>query len=718
MTNEPPHAAGLTRRQLLAAPWAVGALAGSPALAQEPRIISYRPYARCLPDHLRALAQEAYGRRNAAVAALTTSDAISRRQQWVRDTLWKLIGGQPERTPLHARVLSSFERPGYRVEKVVYESQAGLVIPANLYIPTGVQPPYPGVLFQPGHSLNGKSYPAYQKCCQGLARLGYVVLTIDPMGQGERIYYPNGKGSTRLRSADDEHTVAGRQMLLTGQTATQLQLWDAVRSLDYLAAHPLVDPARLGATGQSGGGTLTMLLAAVDDRLSAAVVSCGNTENFACANFNPPGSTDDAEQNFLGAGPLGFDRWDLLYPFAPKPLLLMASARDYFGTYSPSYLESGREEFRKLRAVYGVLGQESRIAWTETPLPHALAHELRMGIYNWFERSLKRSSRSVDQEPEVAPESDDVLRVGATGNVMNDFRSRTPQQLTRSRARGVPTPASPAALETLLRVQRPQAAATFRRLGVASAPGQRIVEAVEVAAAPHVWLPAWLFHPPRADPQRPVLLTLEPQGRNARWQEGALYQTLAERGCTVCAADVRGTGDLSCEVGRGAAAYTKPHADEENYAWAGLMLGRPLVGQRVTDVLALLHALRSHEGLSGRRIVLAAIGPMTIPALFAAALDPDVHALYMASGLASYRHLAEAEEYDHPLVNLLPNVLAHTDLPQLAAVIAPRKVTLAGTVDATGKTMDSGAVRALYGDARHITVEAEAGWNAEQLAAL
>ena len=59
---------------------------------------------------------------------------------------------------------------------------------------------------------------------------------------------------------------------------------------------------------------LTMMLAAVDDRLAAAVVSCGTTENFACASFNPPGSTDDGEQNLIASAPAGFDRWDLLYP--------------------------------------------------------------------------------------------------------------------------------------------------------------------------------------------------------------------------------------------------------------------------------------------------------------------------------------------------------------------------------------------------------------------
>ena len=85
----------------------------------------FRPYPRCLPDYLRGLAKKAVEKRNAALGKLVSPAAIDARQKWVRETLWKLIGRMPERTPLNARTTGSFEREGYRVEKVIYESQAG-----------------------------------------------------------------------------------------------------------------------------------------------------------------------------------------------------------------------------------------------------------------------------------------------------------------------------------------------------------------------------------------------------------------------------------------------------------------------------------------------------------------------------------------------------------------------------------------------------------------
>ena len=117
--------------------------------------IRYRQYSRCFPDYLSRLAKEAYDRRNFAIAKLTSASAINERQRWVRETFWKLTGGVPDKSNLNLRVTGAFVRPAYKVEKLIYESQPGLHIPANLYIPKNHKPPFPGVLFQMGHSLNG-----------------------------------------------------------------------------------------------------------------------------------------------------------------------------------------------------------------------------------------------------------------------------------------------------------------------------------------------------------------------------------------------------------------------------------------------------------------------------------------------------------------------------------------------------------------------------------
>ena len=385
----------MTRRELLSSLLVSGVTSAAAFSAETTTLPSFpgtafHPYPRCLPDYLTSLAKKAVERRDAALKALVSPAAIDARRQWVRATLWKLIGGVPERTALNARITGSFERQGYRVDKVIYESQPGLFISANVYIPKNGSGPFPGVLFQSGHYEEAKANPNYQRCCQGLAQLGFVVLAFDPMGQGERIGYPDSSGiHTRLADMDAEHTTPGKQMLLVGDTATRFQLWDAIRSLDYLTSLPMVDAKRVATTGHSGGGTLSMLLAAADDRLAAAAPCMGNIENVAALPFMPPGSTDDAEQDFVDSGPVGFDRWDLLYPIAPKPLLVWPSDRDFYATYSSQYVKNGWEEFQKLKTTYVTLHRAEQLKWADTPLPHSLAHDSRLLIYDWFSRWLK-----------------------------------------------------------------------------------------------------------------------------------------------------------------------------------------------------------------------------------------------------------------------------------------------------------------------------------------
>jgi len=692
----------MTRRTLLSL-FPAAAVAG---WAQE-----YRNYPRCLPDVLRRLVAEAYARRVEEMKKLTTAGAAEARQKWARETFWRLVGGVPERTPLNLRTTGAIEREKYRVEKLVYESRPGVFVAANLYLPKPAHGPLPGVLFQMGHSPNGKAYDSYQRCCQGLVQLGFVVLAFDPMGQGERTNYPGPDGLTRLGSADAEHTRPGKQLLLVGDTATRLMVWDSVRSLDVLASHPLVDAKRLASTGQSGGGTMTMMLGAVDDRLAAAAVSSGNTENIVCANFIPPGSTDDAEQDFIGGGPAGFDRWDLLWPMAPKPLLILTSAKDFFGTYSPNYQENGAVEYGRLADAYRVLGREGQLRQAGTPLPHGLSYSLRMETYRWLSRWLKDEEWRGDAEPPVAPEPDRVLWAGPTGNVARDFGSEAPWQTARRRL-PAKTGLVPVNLRALLGMERASARPELRVLrAVPTRTGQVLAAEVETTAG--VWVPMWIFCSKR--PADRLVVAVDPDGRNQRWHDGELWERLADD-AVVCVPDVRGIGDLRPEYSPGAPEYAGDHEQEENYAWASLVLGRSLLGQRVTDLLGVVRAVRSYFPQL-RRTLLAANGQLTVPTLCAASLDASVTRVLLTGHLVSWRNIVETEMYTHPLANFVPDVLAATDLPEIASAMAPREVVLVGTVDAAGAPVAEALARESYGSP-NVTVRAGEAWSRELFASL
>jgi dienelactone hydrolase len=699
----------MTRRQAL--------LLSVPAYAQLrlPSFV-YRDYPACLPDYVRNLASTAREKRLREIAKLTTPAAVQGRQRWVRETLTGLIGGLPSRTPVNERRHGSFEREGYVVEKLTYESLPNYHVSANLYVPAGGGGPFPGVLFQLGHSANGKAYDSYQCACQGLVKLGFVVLAFDPMGQGERVYYPDESGiESRLHDVDEEHTMPGRQMLLVGSTCTQFQLWDAIRSLDYLAGHPLVDPKSLASVGQSGGATLTMLLAAMDDRLAVVAEFSGNTENLTCKNFLPPGSTDDAEQDLIGSAPLGLDRWDLLYPFAPKPLLVSISDKDSFGTYSPNYVSDSAEEYQRLANSYRVLGAAHKLAWVDSPLPHGLSYDSRLQLYNWLRLHLKHESDPVHEEPPVAVEPDRNLWVTESGSLIKSLGGETPFTLTKKRFASLSRVGSAASIDRLLRLEQPLRVQPSILSKVPSL--HRIsVEALDVAVVRNVGIPAWLFRSEQSAKDAPAMLLLDPKGRNSTWREGELCQQLAVEGIAVCAGDVRGSGDLAPQFSSGAPSYARAHQISEDYAWSSLILGRPLAGQRVTDILALVHALQQ---LGARRVIVAARGEMTVPALFAAALEPSIEALYLAGGLSSFASIVETEKYYHPFASFVPGILKHTDLPELAARLAPRRVKIAGAVDGGGQSLSMDAARHVYKsslDSGHLSINESLDWDVRSLA--
>jgi hypothetical protein len=174
--------------------------------AQENPLVVVGDLHEMVNEHLGKRARDLLGRREALVSGLDSREGIEARQRDIRERFIESLGGFPDRTPLNARLTGTLERDDYRVDMVVYESLPGFHVTANLYVPKGGSPPYPAVLGVAGHTANGKASSTYQHVWISLAKKGFVVLAIDPPGQGERsLYFDPELGRSRVGIGTREH---------------------------------------------------------------------------------------------------------------------------------------------------------------------------------------------------------------------------------------------------------------------------------------------------------------------------------------------------------------------------------------------------------------------------------------------------------------------------------------------------------------------------------
>ena len=275
---------------------------------------------------------------------LKTESDVKARAALVRKQILKNIGGLPDRTPLNARTVGVIDRGAYRIEKVIFESQPRFFVTANLYIPSGSAGPFPAILFPLGHEAGAKAHEAWQIALGSFASKGFVAFAWDPVGQGEQSqFYDPDLRASRLVASTRGRTMLGVQCLLTGDSIARYPIHDGIRALDYLVSRKEVDPARIGVTGNSGGGTLSSYLAAVDDRIKVAAPSCYITSWRSLITLLGP---QDAEQNLPPWLNLGFDFPDLLYAFQLKPYLILSAIRDFFP------IGGARATFAEVRRVY------------------------------------------------------------------------------------------------------------------------------------------------------------------------------------------------------------------------------------------------------------------------------------------------------------------------------------------------------------------------------
>ena len=277
----------------------------------------------------RQLQEQAYAalnRREAVFEELKSPDQIVARQKKLREFFLQQLGGLPERTAINARTVRTIPCDGYRIECVIFDSQPGHRITANLYLPDA-DGPVPGVVVSSGHSRTAKTADYNQRFGIMMATHGMAALCFDPIGQGERSQILNEDGQNRFSGTTTEHFLVGVGSILTGRNTARYRVWDAMRAIDYITSRPEVDGSKIGFTGCSGGGTVTSYVMALDDRIMCAAPACYlTTFRHLISSIGP----QDAEQNICGQLKFGMDHPDYILMRAPSPTLISATTGDYF----------------------------------------------------------------------------------------------------------------------------------------------------------------------------------------------------------------------------------------------------------------------------------------------------------------------------------------------------------------------------------------------------
>jgi hypothetical protein len=342
----------------------------------------------------------------------TEADLLKLRAE-LKESVLQMIGGLPtEKTELKATITGRVQGNGFHIEKLLYQSLPGLYVTALVYVPENAGP-HPAVLVPAGHAANGKIH--YQDLCQRLVRRGYLVISWDPVGQGERSQFWDAKANkSRYNLICAEHAVLGNLAYLAGANLARWEVWDGMRAVDYLLTRPDVDSRRISITGTSGGGFQTALLGALDDRINAVIPSCYITElpmRVENRIFVDPDS--DPEQDLFGFIARGVDHAGLLLMMYPRPLMVATAALDFFP------VQGAHKTYAEVSSFYERFGHADQIAFVESYNTHQYSLQNQEAAMDFLDRFNKMPVRH--GLPSVTLLEESNLRVTNSGQVSVDY---------------------------------------------------------------------------------------------------------------------------------------------------------------------------------------------------------------------------------------------------------------------------------------------------------
>ena len=465
-------------------------------------------------------------------------------------------------------------------------------------------------------------------------------------------------------------------------------IWDGIRAVDYLLSRKEVDPARIGITGRSGGGTQAAYIAAMDDRIYAAAPENYLTNYTRLLQSIGP---QDAEQNIFNFIFRGLDHADFLAVRAPRPALMITTTGDMFSIQGAIETEKEVSEFIK--------HMERRTIFQGLKMMPGMPQPKRTEklCMLFFRNILRIPDLGTDEE--IPPLTAQELKVTETGQVSTSLGGETVFSLNRSLAGN---------LSDHLEVERsnrdsylshvPDLAAKISGYSKPSQPEEPVftgrikrdnytIEKYFIKGKGDYIIPFLLFKPEY--PDKRVMIYLHPSGKAGEAGTGGEIEKFVKQGITILAPDLVGTGEMGPGSLKGDAYFKRV---SHNLWYTAILAGKTLTGIQAADVVRLSQLIKRQD--SDAEVYGFARKEMSPVLLHAAAFTTNISRVILIEPYSSYMAIVMNRFYDPVFIpGTVPGALKEYDLPDLAASIAPRKMYISGIRDGSGNMADSERIK-------------------------
>lgn len=541
----------------------------------------------------------------------------ARRLEEMRDMLGLLPW--PARTPLNVKVTGVLDKGFYTIEKIAFESMPHIYVTGNLYLPKDRSKPLPAVIYVCGHAYSphgDKTY--YQRHGISLAKNGYAAFILDSIQIAETFAL--------------HHGVFNQEMwdwYSRGYTPAGVEVWNAMRALDYLETRPEIDASRFAITGRSGGAAMSWFTAAVDPRIRVAIPVMGISTNAA----NVEAGTQQGHCDCMFC--INFYKQDMLHQgalIAPRPLLMMHGAKDNL------FPVKGYTEFEhvvgKLYQGYGRADDFQNIV---VDTGHADSDYLREQAIHFLDKHLLG----------IPPRRLDMDYSNAPPEQLSVFGGSPPVDAQNFRIHETFTTHGPLECFESLAAWKGRRTALLATL-------QRLLPPTHDSFVPRTDLQK----PPKVSGKLPAILYIASDGEDERYQSRLLRGAQSRGELVRMVVWPRGIGEIPFS-----------RDTDRNFLRDAMLIGETLDSLRLRDVRAALQMLKEIPEVDPARITVAGRGVSGILGLYASILDPTILQVLLFAPPQSHR--------EGPV---FLNILRHTDLPEAAALLAPRRLLFYGHV--------------------------------------